>query len=1210
MEKGNLIRQLGPSVFQRLFIGVISLFLLSTTISCSREVKTSAANIKLGLPESLPPGFGKVGAASADPMLSHVVINITGPGIGAPKFFSWDSNEGRNAPPAFFTVNGVPGGDGRLIQVLAIYSVDGGGDVFFYGDSTVAVTADTNVSIVVNALGNSAVGEGTIIGRYLTSAASGGIGPSGKVTMRYTPPGKPTMIIHTSEIFGGWFRLFALEQTPFEYVLDNGSLLFGQPTAADSAHLLALGVEKPSNMRVKVPLMYRQQGDPGSDRIEQKPSKMVLGWFGPASAGAGKKICYKNSSASIPGAYVADTGSSTLNWNPIGDPTEVIIDPANGGVTGGVAGGALDSEQLCTSTGTRFVDYLSLDDGQLANNDSVLAFRGPYQLSLSGGGNYRQSLTVTYSANALHVNWKYLPGVFTTATAKGVDGSEAFVRILPSNFTGDREDFRMDDGTACGALHTLSIPFVSLGSKPAVPGQLTEAMNISTGLPAGISTAMNEGRVQTVVCPYVIGANGKSYYTSAAIDYGWSSGGGGGGPSPATKMVLVPASGATQIGHNICTPMFLQAQDASNHMTSFDPSTQVTFSTGAGDVEFYNSNYCSGPITGPQYPSSAQMLVYVKSTFSGTGSRTYSISATNGITTLNGSLNFVNAPTIVNKALVIAPTSIKAGGCYPVSLAGMHNGSPSIFALFSTYYSFNWPTSGTLPGIQFYYGNDQSCMGTPMGSPSSGLSNTGMGSFDMLNFRYVGAASSINIQPTSSFGGPITGGTSISVTPAGAPASIMLGMPSAFPADNCLPMSVMLMDASYGYAFLGSPMTISLDGGDGEFYDPSGSNCSCGGGAVSSVNFAAGDSVKLMCYKSTALGMSSVSAESTTPVALTGSMNINVLPAQATHFGVKLPGQTFANGSGVSGSANPIIIGQSTTAHIYALTNSNNIDLSYNGYMLTNINVNLTSSLDTIAMVNFVDGEADLHFTPIAGSAYINIDVYSGMISGNGSASRVQPADRVSIYMSYKDNLIFGGCQILALIPENTDGFAPLASPLTLSVTNTGTGDIYVDNTCTTSVGGNLNMTPSTRITALYYKKTSPGTDQINVSGTGLSATNLTLTIGSGSIGSPYKYMFTGRTTSVSASVCQPYIVSIADANGQHLTGVTAAVSLQVNSGGGTAGTFDDQTCDWPYSGAPTNIVGANGFEFVYLTALVPGSTNILQASGPWNTANQNVNSY
>ncbi len=217
--------------------GAILLCIIST--SCSREDGDSkdTSKISISLPSVLSPmSQSKVSTLSAT-TLTHVSISATADDM-MPVYFQWDTCRSclfGSTAPDFFRIE-VPGGPNRLIQILAVYEGEGS-TVFRYGDATLdARGGEVSLPILVSDVTSGSVVTGDIGGRYLSADLAGiDAGPTDLIDIYYQPPRGPAMVISTSKMINGWFRVFGLTGTAFVYRLRNsGEVLWGQPMSLDS----------------------------------------------------------------------------------------------------------------------------------------------------------------------------------------------------------------------------------------------------------------------------------------------------------------------------------------------------------------------------------------------------------------------------------------------------------------------------------------------------------------------------------------------------------------------------------------------------------------------------------------------------------------------------------------------------------------------------------------------------------------------------------------------------------------------------------------------------------------------------------------------------------------------------------------------------------------------------------------------------------------
>lgn len=374
-------------------LGLLSLLVISTSFltSCTRDVaKTS--KLSLSMPQSLK---SKVGAQSVN--LGHVVINISGPGIPSTILNSWDSHDcitGNCAFPADYAINDVPAGASRLIQVIGVYKNSSGAMLFAYGDVTQNLSPGENSAVInISPLNDAGASlGGNVAGRYYDPF---GFTPTSTINVKYTPPGKPTMVVERSEMFAGWFSVFGLQDLALSYELDTGHVMFAGPVNLQSAAFTSAGV-----YRLTVPAHSRTGG--GQTQPEAG-ALLNFGFFGTPPSGTGCK----------PGSY---TFTSRVDPNT----SMGLSFPDMFSHAGAVS----------ACTGTEYVNYVTLSPALYDNNgnDSVAGFRGPFK---------KHSSTQMVSVSGTTIQWNYLPNVDSSV----IDGVRFFMKpnASGSEFNGNTD---------------------------------------------------------------------------------------------------------------------------------------------------------------------------------------------------------------------------------------------------------------------------------------------------------------------------------------------------------------------------------------------------------------------------------------------------------------------------------------------------------------------------------------------------------------------------------------------------------------------------------------------------------------------------------------------------------------------------------------------------------------------------------------------------
>lgn len=484
-------------------------------IGCTREVP-SQASIRLSFSDGR--AQGKSVGALGNTSISAIRIYITGG--NSPIFYQWNGNHDENnplQPPDPIVIPEVQTGVNLLVQVLTVISSDGNSGQVYYGSTAKNLTSnDPNVSVDVKVVSNSSAGDSQIAGRYLK--ADGISGPTGKIQVWYKPSSEPKMLVdNNDEIFGGWFRTFAIDGGALDYVVTDGTNLFGGA--------VGIGSLSPTNSRtvsIYTPTFYYTRGGDQGPRHLSSPAKSIYGFFGPGAVG--QTVCYNSSSGPIPYAYTSATvgDTSIISWN------SYTVDASKAYVILGGSPMTTSAGSLCSAGATRFLDFLSVDERQVTNHDRTLSFKGPFQIPYSSTGS-SDALLATTSGSTLTVSWNYLPGVqSSTLTGSGIDGTDLFARVETAPINGNADFKNTDsDGIRCNSLVALGFSKIAdvasnsdtalVVNTPPATAMTTPAISLAS-LPPTLATAIGAGNYTLIACPY---ANSpvKTYFKSAAVNY-------------------------------------------------------------------------------------------------------------------------------------------------------------------------------------------------------------------------------------------------------------------------------------------------------------------------------------------------------------------------------------------------------------------------------------------------------------------------------------------------------------------------------------------------------------------------------------------------------------------------------------------------------------------------------------------------------------------
>ena len=485
-----------------------SISLCLAVLACDRKVPSHTAAFQVDLPSQ------QVGATSTQ-ILTRVMVNVTGEGIQHPivGIFEHHCHEcpgstGLTGPFELF----VPKGNGRLVQVLAIYENTTLETMSFnYGDQLVDLSGDKEIEVEVLALSSSSR-EGQISGRYLTTATSG---PTGKAAAYYKPPGKPKMIVDFSEIINGWFDFHILDDVPLTYVMEpSGQILFADVSLSSMPALVSDRV-----MQVAVPdQTYNVHATHnGSNFIVDEsrdyhgPDEVFLGWFGPGAT-ASHYACYTGFDWASILYRVIDHDNS--GGNTAGDALERICQDSSCTNTMYFFGSTVDNTQLsriaggkdksgfCSNPADKFLTKLHFEETYFdQERNSHSGFMGPFRIIPPlTSEDHPGYLSGTYSVTGkqMTLNWDLLPGVVDGAN--GIHGVAVFYRSGMASWS-DLEMYRMNEGYDCHRAAAEMSHAGTTGTNSLVINNLHHSQVNSTGV---------------MVCPYRDDGGGRHYFSSAA----------------------------------------------------------------------------------------------------------------------------------------------------------------------------------------------------------------------------------------------------------------------------------------------------------------------------------------------------------------------------------------------------------------------------------------------------------------------------------------------------------------------------------------------------------------------------------------------------------------------------------------------------------------------------------------------------------------------
>ncbi len=571
--------------------------------SCSRDDGDSKdkSKIAIALPQSLPSMHQKVGAFSAGDQLIYAALSVSGPGMSTLSY-QWESCRdctNAPAPPSSFQFD-VPGGTGRIFQILAAYeSSSTGSTSIYYGETERDLFGgEIQLAIPISNIQQGPFVQGRISGRYLDGPDSG---PSDIVDVFFYPPsGRPKLKFETSSITAGWFNFFMIAGANFEFVLrSTGEVLWGQPVNLESS--LFDPIANGQVMRAYYPAHVRRRTitpPPYYEYFLESAKILTWGyWNKPASSGNAttKKVCENVLLGTLENnrVYNAATPSSTagLTVSSAAPPSlAVLANTASPYTQMHLVGGQVynSGSSLCGSfaTSAKYLNYLIAQNTHVdgSGNDNFSGFQGIVQTSDTG-----MTVEVGSSTNTTTRDFQYklLPGVSSV-----VSHARVFTKTGFTN--NDRlEKFSCSDLSAQGWTANAS----------ATTSSNFQDVNIASGVVSASGTA-------AILCPM----------KSLTEHLGWSGHFISSGAIPIPATLTTTWSGTPQVGQ--CLQVIADLKDSNGSFLYVGANTNFTMTFSGVTGNFYPDGSCAAGGTASMVyilnSASATLSGYFKASSSGT----------------------------------------------------------------------------------------------------------------------------------------------------------------------------------------------------------------------------------------------------------------------------------------------------------------------------------------------------------------------------------------------------------------------------------------------------------------------------------------------------------------------------------------------------------------------------------------------------------------
>lgn len=636
--------------------------------------------------------------------LVHVVINISGGGLAAPILLTRSLRDGSSssALQTEFEFD-VPQGEGRLVQVLAVYEKVSGGMGFYYGDETNASMKSATVKLpikVVDVGTTAPIVSGTIWGRYFTDATSG---PTGELSIKYSPGGgKPSLIVEKSIIANGWFQALALTGAKLEYVTDSGQVLFGGPVSLDDALFLPSAGTK-NVVRVSIPAHDRNESWSGTDQwMPDEAQVLVYGWFGDSTPAAARAVCRPDTFAPLTKIGQASSNASTIaRTGLVGQlnatiPTASALANRTTPLSSFYVNGGDNSPSGCNGPAPMPVEYadkITFAPASLDGNgkDGAAAFYGVYK---NLGTTYRAPFVLAPAAGGLQVDLELLP-----ETSSLFDKFLVFKRV-GGGFNGDAENLSCRALVSAGAADSGGfLPATDTNQSPSTYNSTTGQIQIR------VSMTSQDFIDQTnlVICG---SKGGKPYDRALLIRSDWLNQ----VNSVASKLAF-QAVGAVEM--NTCQVMSISRANALDNLVG-GPSPLTVSVNASGDGYIYQNSDCSSTgetalsVTIPAN-SSSMNFGYRSSTGS-----SYAFSATaSGLSGASLAGVLVDWTQMSRLQMNLSESSFSLNYCQPLELKAVNTAGTTITAESGAVSLSVLPSNG---GLLFY--TDSACSTPLTGSPA------------------------------------------------------------------------------------------------------------------------------------------------------------------------------------------------------------------------------------------------------------------------------------------------------------------------------------------------------------------------------------------------------------------------------------------------------------------------------------------------------------
>ncbi len=636
-------------------------------------------------------------------------------------------------------------------------------------------------------------------------------------------------------------------------------------------------------------------------------------------------------------------------------------------------------------------------------------------------------------------------------------------------------------------------------------------------------------------------------------------------PLAYSKVVLTrPALSAGN-----CTAISVTLKDSLNNTSLATSAVGVSLSSGGSSAFYSASNCLGGTITSTTVASGQSSSTFY---FKDNVAENLTIGATStGLTSDSWSTAVASGSNSILMMSGLATTSVGSCTAYDLNLEDAQgNLSPA-----SSSFSINF--SG-LSSAKLY--SDVNCL--------NNINSITLAQSASSTQVYLKSSVAENITISATSGALVAASKSVSLIAGSSNKLVMNGISTAS-AGNCSAFPIEVQDSFGNPIVQGSPVSVTVSGNtSGSFYSDSG--CTS---ATSTATINAAASSTSVWFKSNVPGTQNLLSQASG--LFDGSKNLTINPLAPSKL-VMTGSSTISVGVCTAYS----ITLQDTLNNLSSVGSSKTLNFSGAGSGAFYSDSSCSLPVASISLTS-TQTQAQIYYKASAASSVNLTADDSGLpdlvastvgVTVNAAATSTSLALKISGATSINTNI----CVPYAVMVTDVSGMSyNVTSNMTVTMAGAGTGTFYSDSGCT-SAQPTVTVTNGTSMSYIYYKAASAQNLVFSATATGASANTLPVAVASNTSTSGASRLTIAGSTSILTNNCIPYVVSVADANGNS-TNATANTTITL-SGAGNGDFYTENTCTTSAAGSTSVNSGSSYTTVFYKNASVQNLIFIAQSAG------------